>query len=220
MQSDYEILDIEPGAPLQDIKKAYRREALKWHPDRVPDNNEKLKKLAGRKFNQITEAYNRLTLRHNRQGKFAKDQPAHANIRRDRGAGETGFADETTSGLPQFITRTWKNGNKYEGMALNEQMHGRGLLTYANGSVYSGQFRFGKMEGDGQLKFANGDVYIGQFRQNCFHGQGKMNFASGDRYMGGFAEDQYHGHGVLIAEGRVYSGEWEYGSLRAESGGY
>ena len=51
-------------------------------------------------------------------------------------------------------------------MALNEQMHGRGLLTYANGSVYSGQFRFGKMEGDGQLKFANGDVYIGQFRQN------------------------------------------------------
>jgi hypothetical protein len=220
MQSDYELLDIAPGASFQDIKKAYRREVLKWHPDRIPVNNEKLKKHASRKFNQITEAYNRLALRHNRQGRFAKDQPHYTNVPRERGADPTGYADETASGLPQFITRNWKNGNKYEGMAVNEQMHGRGLFTYADGSVYSGQFRFGKMEGEGKFTFANGDAYTGQFRQDRFHGQGKLQFACGDRYMGGFAEDQYHGHGVLIAEGRVYSGEWEYGSLKAGRGNY
>lgn len=37
-RSPYEILDVSPGASQDDIKKAYRREALKWHPDRHATN--------------------------------------------------------------------------------------------------------------------------------------------------------------------------------------
>ena len=34
----YKILGVEKKAGADDIKKAYRKLALKWHPDKKPDN--------------------------------------------------------------------------------------------------------------------------------------------------------------------------------------
>lgn len=51
-QSYYEILGVERGASQDDIKKAYRRLAMKYHPDRNPGD-----KTAEEKFKQIGEAY-------------------------------------------------------------------------------------------------------------------------------------------------------------------
>lgn len=53
----YEILEINKGSSLDDIKKSYRRLALKWHPDRNKDN----KYEAEEKFKKISEAYNVLS---------------------------------------------------------------------------------------------------------------------------------------------------------------
>lgn len=53
MASYYEILDVPPSASADDIKKAYRRKALQWHPDKNPDNKE----FAERKFKEVAEAY-------------------------------------------------------------------------------------------------------------------------------------------------------------------
>ena len=53
MADYYEILGLEKGASEQDIKKAYRKLALKWHPDKNPDNKEN----ASKKFQEISEAY-------------------------------------------------------------------------------------------------------------------------------------------------------------------
>nr|CDS25695.1 dnaJ subfamily B [Hymenolepis microstoma] len=50
----YKVLGIEPGASEADIKKAYRRLALKWHPDK---NSEADKVEAERKFKEISAAY-------------------------------------------------------------------------------------------------------------------------------------------------------------------
>lgn len=52
----YEILNVEENAPIEKIKKAYRKLALLYHPDRNQDNPE-----AAAKFIMISKAYECLT---------------------------------------------------------------------------------------------------------------------------------------------------------------
>lgn len=49
----YNILKVEKNATDDDLKKAYRKLAMKWHPDKNPTN----KKEAEANFKQISEAY-------------------------------------------------------------------------------------------------------------------------------------------------------------------
>jgi DnaJ family protein B protein 6 len=49
----YQILGISKNSSPPDIKKAYRKLAIKWHPDKNPDNKE----IAEEKFKVIAEAY-------------------------------------------------------------------------------------------------------------------------------------------------------------------
>ncbi|KFP88788.1 DnaJ subfamily B member 6, partial [Acanthisitta chloris] len=49
----YEVLGVQKHASAEDIKKAYRKLALRWHPDKNPDNKDE----AERQFKQVAEAY-------------------------------------------------------------------------------------------------------------------------------------------------------------------
>jgi len=55
--SDYKILEITPDASEDEIKKAYRKMAKKFHPDLVNNLGEDVRKQAEEKFRMVQEAY-------------------------------------------------------------------------------------------------------------------------------------------------------------------
>jgi DnaJ like chaperone protein len=57
IDSDYKILEIEPSASDDELKKAYRRMAMKYHPDKVSHLGEDIQKGAKEKFQKVREAY-------------------------------------------------------------------------------------------------------------------------------------------------------------------
>src|SRR4030066_981484 len=66
----YDILGVSKSASAEEIKKAYRKQGLEWHPDRHKDNKE----AAERRFKEINEAYQILS---DPQKKSAYDQFGH-----------------------------------------------------------------------------------------------------------------------------------------------
>ncbi len=79
----YEVLGIDRDATEKDIKKAYRRVAMKYHPDRNPDDKE-----AEDKFKEASEAYEVLA---DPQTRAAYDQFGHDAVSGNAGAGAGGF---------------------------------------------------------------------------------------------------------------------------------
>jgi molecular chaperone DnaJ len=79
----YQVLDVPRTASEADIKKAYRRLAMKYHPDRNPGDHE-----AEEKFKEAKEAYETLT---DAQKRAAYDQFGHAGVDGMRGGGGAGF---------------------------------------------------------------------------------------------------------------------------------
>src|ERR1700741_5623029 len=59
----YEILGVTKAASIEEIKSSYRKAALKWHPDRSPENKEE----AEHRFRECTEAYSVLSDAQKRQ---------------------------------------------------------------------------------------------------------------------------------------------------------
>jgi DnaJ-class molecular chaperone len=67
----YDVLGISKGASADEIKKAYRKQALEWHPDRHKDDKENAEK----RFKEVNEAYQVLSDSEKRK---AYDQFGHA----------------------------------------------------------------------------------------------------------------------------------------------
>jgi molecular chaperone DnaJ len=83
----YEVLGVNRDASEEDIKKAYRKHAMKWHPDRNPDNPK-----AEEHFKECKEAYEVLA---DAQKRAAYDQFGHAGVDAHAGGagGGAGFGD-------------------------------------------------------------------------------------------------------------------------------
>ena len=77
----YEVLGVSKNAEVADIKKAYRKMALKYHPDKNPDDHE-----AEEKFKEAAEAYEVLS-DSNKRSRY--DQFGHAGM--GGAAGSNGY---------------------------------------------------------------------------------------------------------------------------------
>ena len=80
----YEVLGVDKGISEKDLKKAYRRVAMKHHPDRNPGDKE-----AEEKFKEASEAYEILS---DSQKRAAYDQYGHAGVDPQSGMGGGGGA--------------------------------------------------------------------------------------------------------------------------------
>jgi len=79
----YEVLEISKTATSEEIKKAYRKKALQFHPDKNPDD-----KVAEEKFKEAAEAYEILS-DENKRARY--DQFGHAGVGGNGGFGGGGF---------------------------------------------------------------------------------------------------------------------------------
>jgi len=85
----YEVLGVSKSADSKEIKKAYRRIAMKYHPDRNPDDPK-----ADEKFKEATHAYEVLS---DQQKRAAYDQYGHAAVDGQMGGG--GFSEGSFSDI-------------------------------------------------------------------------------------------------------------------------
>ena len=130
----YEILGVSRNASAEEIKKAYRRLALKYHPDRNPTN----RKEAEEKFKEISEAYEVLS---DSQKRAKYDQFGHEGLRSEFGAG--GFR--------------WENFTHFEDLAdIFEGFGGLGDIFESFGidlGMFSGRRRRGGPESGSSIQY-------------------------------------------------------------------
>ena len=79
----YEVLGVEKGASAEEIKKSYRKKAMKYHPDRNPGDKE-----AEEKFKELGEAYEVLS---DETKRSRYDQFGFAGVDPNYGGGQGGF---------------------------------------------------------------------------------------------------------------------------------
>lgn len=111
----YEVLEVSREADAEEIKKAYRKLAIKYHPDKNPND-----KTAEEKFKELGEAYEALS---DPQSRSAYDQYGHAAFDPRARAGAGGFGRSGPGGFhdPADIFR-----EVFGGSSIFEDLFGMG----------------------------------------------------------------------------------------------
>lgn len=187
----YQVLEVDRNASEADIKKAYRRMAMKYHPDRNPGD-----KTAEANFKEAKEAYEVLS---NSQKRAAYDQFGHAGVDPSRGGGPQGFDigdifgdisdifGDIFGGGGRAGSRAQRGSDLLYDLELNleDAVHGKTVeirvpswvgCTECNGSGAkkgTGPISCNSCNGAGQIRVQHGFFTVQQTCPQC-RGQGKV----------------------------------------------
>ena len=106
----YEVLGVQKGVDEKELKKAYRRIAMKYHPDRNPDDPN-----ADEKFKEATEAYEVLS---DSQKRAAYDQFGHAGVNQQGGGGGFGGGENFSDIFGDVFGDIFGGGNTLTGLTI------------------------------------------------------------------------------------------------------
>lgn len=100
MRNPYEVLEIREGSSTDEIKKAYRELAKKYHPDQYGNNP--LQDLAEEKMREINEAYDYLTKNSggSGSGEFTSSSSSYGVIRSNIQNGNIKAAEDSLNNIP------------------------------------------------------------------------------------------------------------------------
>ncbi len=60
LESAYAVLEVNPDATDEELKKAYRKMAVKYHPDKVAYLGEEIRASANEKFQKLNQAWEKI----------------------------------------------------------------------------------------------------------------------------------------------------------------
>ncbi|CAB3224530.1 unnamed protein product [Arctia plantaginis] len=144
----YRVLGVSRTATESEIKKSYRKLALKWHPDKNPDNADE----ANRRFKEISEAYEVLSDERKRR---VYDQYGKEGLNNGRGRRSTadddydfGYASfPFTFRDPEEVFREFFGGSPFGDLFAEINGHGHhhrhGRRSHPSTSLTSSLFGFG-----------------------------------------------------------------------------
>jgi molecular chaperone DnaJ len=130
----YEVLGVQRGATADELKKAYRKLALQFHPDKNPGN-----KAAEEKFKEISEAYEVLSDSERRQ---RYDQFGHAAFGGGAGRGPGGFQGGFGGIDLEEALRTFMGTFGGGGGSIFDDFFGGGGRAGRDGSARGSDLRF------------------------------------------------------------------------------
>ena len=164
----YEVLGVPKNASDVDLKKAYRKLAIKWHPDKNPDN----KKIAEERFKEISEAYSVLS---NKEKRASYDRYGFETPQMGQGGFNSGGFEfgEGFGGFEDF--------NGFEGF-------GRGFSFRDADDVFKNFFQNFGFEGEEEEDLFGFGLFGGG-KSNKSDGAKKMSmgfFGNGDDFFGNF----------------------------------
>ena len=96
----------------------------------------------------------------------------------------------------------YANGDKYEGVLINNKRNGQGVLTYANGDKFVGEFSDGLRHGPGTLTSVNSQKVEGEWREGHLKGLVKVTSPDGYQMIGDTVDEKLNGPVFIEFEGK------------------
>ena len=113
LEQHYKVLGLEPGASLEEVNQAYKDLVFIWHPDRVPQDNERLVKKSVEKIQQINEARDSLRSYHRKYKKAPVNQAKSTTYSNRSTYGDRNSSNRSQQRSPNYSDRTYRDRDRY-----------------------------------------------------------------------------------------------------------